>query len=96
MDIKALAFDTGGTVLDWHGGLVAALSAIGESHVVSVDWHAVANHWRRCAMKGIIGQTQPAFNIDDVHRRTLDESLTHFVPAIFHPGAALSVVARVA
>lgn len=21
MDIKALAFDTGGTVLDWHGGL---------------------------------------------------------------------------
>ena len=26
MDIKALAFDTGGTVLDWHGGLVAALS----------------------------------------------------------------------
>lgn len=85
MDIKALAFDTGGTVLDWHGGLVAALSAIGESHGVSVDWHAVANDWRRRAMTGIIGQTQPAFNMDDVHRRTLDESLTHFGLQSFTP-----------
>ena len=29
-------------------------------------------------MKGIVGQTQPVFNMDDVHRRTLDESLEHF------------------
>ena len=78
MDIKALAFDTGGTVLDWHGGLVAALSGIGAVHGVDRDWHAVANDWRRRAMKGIVGQTQPAFNMDDVHRRTLDESLEHF------------------
>lgn len=78
MDIRALAFDTGGTVLDWHGGLVAALSAVGASHGVSLDWHTVANDWRRRAMKGIVGQTQPAFNMDDVHRRTLDESLEHF------------------
>jgi FMN phosphatase YigB (HAD superfamily) len=27
--IKALAFDTGGTILDWHGGIVAALAACG-------------------------------------------------------------------
>jgi 2-haloacid dehalogenase len=29
-------------------------------------------------MKGIVGQTQPAFNMDDVHRRTLDETLAQF------------------
>ena len=29
MRIKALTFDTGGTVLDWHGGLVQALSRAG-------------------------------------------------------------------
>lgn len=68
MDIKALAFDTGGTVLDWHGGLAAALSAMRASHGVNLDWHAVANDWRRHAMKGIVGQTQPVFNMDDVHR----------------------------
>lgn len=78
MNIKALAFDTGGTVLDWHGGLVAALSRLGASHSVNPDWHTVVNDWRRRAMKSITGQTQPTFNMDDIHRRTLDETLAHF------------------
>jgi len=85
MDIKALAFDTGGTVLDWHGGLVAALARTGASHGVDRDWHAVTNDWRRRAMKAIVGQTQPAFNMDDVHRRTLDESLAQFGLQAFTP-----------
>jgi 2-haloacid dehalogenase len=76
MEIKALAFDTGGTVLDWHSGLVRALSAAGAGHGADRDWHQVANDWRRLAMKGIVGQTRPTFNMDDVHRRTLDEVLT--------------------
>lgn len=79
MDIRALAFDTGGTALDWHGGLVAALSQVGAVHAISLDWHAVANDWRRRAMKGIVGHitdpAQPGFNMDEVHRRTLDEVL---------------------
>ncbi len=78
MDIQALAFDTGGTVLDWHGGLVAALSAAGSKHGLSADWRAVANDWRRRSMKGIVGQVKPDFNMDDVHRRALDETLAHF------------------
>jgi len=85
MDIRALAFDTGGTVLDWHGGLVAALAAIAARHGASGDWHAVANHWRRGAMKGIVGQERPAFNMDDVHRRTLDDTLAHFGLQAFTP-----------
>jgi 2-haloacid dehalogenase len=75
MQIRALAFDTGGTVLDWHGGLVGALSKAGASHGVSLDWHKVANDWRRRAMKAIVGQVRPAFNMDDVHRETLAETL---------------------
>jgi len=78
MNLKALAFDTGGTVLDWHGGLVAAMSAVGAVHHLMLDWHEVVNDWRRRTMKGIVGQTRPAFNMDDVHRSTLDETLTHF------------------
>lgn len=85
MEIKALAFDTGGTVLDWHGGLVEALSAAGAAHALRKDWHAVANDWRRRAMKGIVGQQQPAFNMDDVHRRTLDEVLDHHGLQAFTP-----------
>jgi 2-haloacid dehalogenase len=78
MDIKALAFDTGGTVLDWHAGLVTALRTVGSAHGSSADWHAVANDWRRRSMKGIVGQLHPAFHMDDVHRRALDETLAHF------------------
>ena len=77
MNIKAIAFDTGGTVLDWHAGLVAELRRVGAGHGLDADWHGVANDWRRRAMKGIVGQSHPSFNMDDVHRRTLDETLAH-------------------
>lgn len=77
MRIKTLTFDTGGTVLDWHGGLVGALSDAGARQGVECDWHAVANHWRRLAMQSIVGQVRPAFNMDDVHRSTLADTLAH-------------------
>ncbi|MEO5697303.1 MAG: haloacid dehalogenase type II [Burkholderiaceae bacterium] len=85
MDIKALAFDTGGTVLDWHAGGVAAAAAIGAKRHPEADWHALVNDWRRRTMQGIVGQTRPAFNMDDVHRRTLDESLDAFGLQAFTP-----------
>lgn len=78
MRIRTLTFDTGGTVLDWHNGLVHALARVGADHAITLDWHEVANHWRRLAMKAIVGQVRPAFNMDYVHRTTLDETLTHF------------------
>lgn len=78
MDIKAVAFDTGGTVLDWHGGIVKALVRVVESRGLRADWAALANDWRRRTLKGIVGQVRPDFHMDDVHRRTLDESLAHF------------------
>jgi 2-haloacid dehalogenase len=76
--IKAMAFDTGGTVLDWHSGLVAAFERVGARHGVVKEWHAMANDWRRRTMKGIVGQVRPDFHMDDVHRRVLDETLSHF------------------
>ncbi|MFO1220245.1 MAG: haloacid dehalogenase type II [Burkholderiaceae bacterium] len=72
MKIKALTFDTGGTILDWHDGLVRALGRAAARHGIDRDWHDVANQWRRSAMKAIVGQVRPEFNMDDVHRRTLD------------------------
>lgn len=40
--IQALAFDTGGTVLDWHAGISAALAA-GAAHGLVRDWPAITN-----------------------------------------------------
>ena len=54
MKIKALTFDTGGTILDWHGGVNSAFRRVGQRYGVSLDWHAVTNDYRRLAMQGIV------------------------------------------
>jgi 2-haloacid dehalogenase len=73
--VKVLAFDTGGTILDWHSGIVAALSECGGRRGVERDWREFANEYRRRALRRMIGAVDPAFNIDDVHRDVLDELL---------------------
>ena len=75
-EIKVLAFDTGGTVLDWHAGLTAAMAAWGTAHGTQRDWHALANEHRRRSLRRMTGAVDPAFNIDDVHRDVLGESST--------------------
>jgi 2-haloacid dehalogenase len=74
-NVKVLAFDTGGTVLDWHSGIVAALSECGASRGVQRNWREFANEYRRRALRRMIGAVDPAFNIDDVHREVLVELL---------------------
>lgn len=75
MTIQAVAFDTGGTVLDWHGGLVAALRAEAGARQLQADWHAVVNDWRRRTLQGVLGLVSTDRTMDDVHRTTLDEAL---------------------
>ena len=46
-DVKALTFDTGGTILDWHSSFRDARAAAGARHGVDRDWPAMANALRR-------------------------------------------------
>ncbi|MBU1361878.1 MAG: haloacid dehalogenase type II [Gammaproteobacteria bacterium] len=78
MKLSAIAFDTGGTVLDWHSGVVRALNRIVTPHEPALDVHAFANDWRRRTMATIVGQSRPSFNMDDAHRSTLDDTLAAF------------------
>jgi 2-haloacid dehalogenase len=71
--VKILAFDTGGTILDWHGGIVAALGESGTRRGIEHDWHDFANAYRRRSLNRMTGTVDPGFNIDDVHRDVLDE-----------------------
>ncbi len=71
--IKVLAFDTGGTVLDWHAGLTAAMAAWGAAQGIERDWHALANEHRRRSLRRMTNTIDPGFNIDDVHRDVLGE-----------------------
>jgi 2-haloacid dehalogenase len=73
--IKVLAFDTGGTILDWHSGIVRVLAETGAQRGVERDWHELANLYRRRSLGRMLGAVDPNFTIDDVHREVLDEVL---------------------
>lgn len=80
---KAIAFDTGGTVLNWHGGLVAEVQRINDWASQDFDRHDFVNTWRRNTMKGIVGQKHPSFHMDDVHWETLKQTIDAFrLPAL--------------
>ncbi|WP_287876873.1 HAD-IA family hydrolase [Acidovorax sp.] len=85
MAIKAATFDTGGTVLDWHTGIRDALAVVGRAHDEERDWGVLTNQYRRLAMKRIVGQVQPAFNMDDVHVHALEELLNANGLSVFSP-----------
>ena len=71
-DTRALAFDTGGTVLDWHSGIGAALAEMARRHGIERDWARITNDYRRRSLRGMTGAVSPGFNIDDVHREVLE------------------------
>ena len=76
--IKALTFDTGGTILDWHSGFRTALAEVGDKHGIERDWAALSNELRRRSLKRMLNlgeHAPPAYNFDDAHRAALDEVL---------------------
>ncbi len=84
--IKALTFDTGGTILDWHTGISRALAAAGGRHGLERDWAAIANDYRASSLKAMVnaGAEAPAtFNIDDVHRDQLQSMIAKYDLGVF-------------
>ncbi|RUM08352.1 MULTISPECIES: haloacid dehalogenase type II [Rhizobium] len=45
-DIKAIVFDTFGTVVDWRGSIISDLTAWGKTEGVELDWADVVDKWR--------------------------------------------------
>ena len=78
-DVKALTFDTGGTVLDWHSGFSNALARAGTKYGLERDWRALANDLRRRSLRRMINlgeHSPPEYNFDDSHRVVLDEIIS--------------------
>ncbi|MEM7405056.1 MAG: HAD family hydrolase [Pseudomonadota bacterium] len=76
--IKALTFDTGGTILDWHSGFRDALASAGARHGVERDWSQLANELRKGSLGKMLNLGEhepPGYNFDGSHRSTLDEVL---------------------
>jgi 2-haloacid dehalogenase len=78
-DIKALAFDVGGTVVDWHTGISRQLAAIGREKGIEADWVALTKAWRIQGLGNALNkprQEVPEGNIDGAHRQALDKVLS--------------------
>jgi len=77
-EIKALTFDTGGTVLDWHSGFRDAFAAAGQRHGIRRDWAALASDLRRRSMQAMLNLGEngpPEYNFDEAHHFCLEALL---------------------
>jgi 2-haloacid dehalogenase len=76
--VKAIVFDTFGTVVDWRGSIIKDLSTWGATEGIQTDWAQLADLWRsryepqkERVRRGEI----PWTNIDDLHYEALSEML---------------------
>jgi 2-haloacid dehalogenase len=79
--VKALLFDTFGTVVDWRGSLIRDLSAWGRAHGLSADWAALADRWRglyQPQMERVRSGARPWVRLDDLHRESLESLSPEF------------------
>ena len=54
------------------------LRPAGAHHGLSADWPEITNEYRRRSLKRMVSAVNPSFNIEDVHRRVLDELIDEF------------------
>jgi 2-haloacid dehalogenase len=74
--IKALLFDTYGTVVDWRGSILAELHALGEARRLAIDWERFLAEWKSCytaGMEKVNAGEWPWTTVDVIYQRRLDE-----------------------
>jgi 2-haloacid dehalogenase len=79
--VKALVFDTFGTVVDYRTTIIAEGEALGKAKGLKVDWAKFADAWRAGygpAMNRVRSGELPWTKLDRLHRMTLDRLLTEF------------------
>src|SRR5690242_17284618 len=79
--VKALVFDTFGTVVDWRGSIIAEGAAWGKTKGLNVDWARFADRWRegyRPAMNKVRTGEMPWTKLDVLHRMILEQILKEF------------------
>ena len=79
--VKAILFDTFGTVVNWRGSLIGELSAWGATRGLNVDWTGLVDAWRGAyapSMDRVRRGELPWTILDDLHRATLDQLVVRF------------------
>src|ERR1700730_8625504 len=74
-DVKALVFDTFGTVVDWGNGVAREAERILKPMGYDLDWLAFADAWRKeygPSMEEVRSGRRPFVKLDILHRENLD------------------------
>ena len=80
-NVRALAFDVFGTVVDWRGGVIRAGEELARSRDLDADWPRFADAWRGRyvpSMDRVRRGELPWTNLDALHRTSLEELLKEF------------------
>jgi 2-haloacid dehalogenase len=76
--VRAVLFDTFGTVVDWRTGVAREVAAFAAAQGVALDAHAFADRWRALyqpAMEAIRSGQRGFTKLDILHRENLDRAL---------------------
>jgi 2-haloacid dehalogenase len=79
--VKAILFDTFGSVVDWRGSLIADLTAWSATRGISADWPALVDEWRAAyapSMDRVRRGELPWTILDHLHRASLDHLVARF------------------
>jgi 2-haloacid dehalogenase len=80
-NLKAILFDTFGTVVDWRGSLLTDLGAFGAKRGVTADWEGLVDAWRGAyapSMDHVRRGELPWTILDDLHRASLQALAPRF------------------
>jgi 2-haloacid dehalogenase len=80
-DVKAILFDTFGTVTDWRGSIIEDFRAFGKRKALNVDWEALLDEWKtayRAGMDAVRSGAWPWTRVDRIYRMKLDEILPNY------------------
>jgi 2-haloacid dehalogenase len=79
--IKALTFDTFGTVVDWRSSIIREFTAFGEQRGLAVDWPRFVDDWKTAykpGMDAVRTGALPWTPVDGLYRAKLDELLPRY------------------
>jgi len=79
--IRALTFDTYGTVVDWRSSVLAELAALGARRRLAVDWARFLDEWKaayRPGMERVNRGESPWTTIEAIYARRLEALLREY------------------
>ena len=72
--IKALTFDTGGTILDWYSGFKSGFEYIANKNNLSLNINNLSKEFRKKSLSTITQQDQNnLINFDEAHKKAIEE-----------------------